>query len=215
MQRIDRWAIAAVGVLFILACAWWMVDTARPPVTVDEHEAPRSAPAPAVLTLYANGHVRCSCVPVPDGCYTAKHCFQGLRSTASLTLDGVPVRAYSVDPARDLAHIPQGANPRQLIGVPADDALGVWRGQRTGIARLAVAGAVMGPFNFTEMRILIDRQPFDRWAVGTTFFPTVIRWDDEGPIRPGDSGGGFFVDGVLVGILSMSGGYTASTVRVP
>lgn len=173
---------------------------------------------PPAHVLMVNGIRRCTCTPTVDGCYTAAHCIAGLPRVTGMTLDGepVPVR-YSIDPNRDLAHLPYAGDPGQELGTPHVGDMAVWRGISSGggVARLGAEGVRRGPFSFPYLNLTMPCQSFDVWLVGREALPLSVRWDDPGPILPGDSGGGFYVDGKLVGILSLDGGYAADTVRVP
>ena len=176
-----------------------------------------SRPASAAPRVYVNGAARCACAPVPDGCYTAKHCLDNLPPGAVVTLGSERVLAWSLDPDRDLAHMPYGADPEQVIGVPDVGAHAIWRGIRTGAAEMRRAHVHSGPI-YRGQRLAVQAQTYDVWChaknglVGGLPLPS---WADV--IRPGDSGAGFYVDGVLVGILSLNApaGCGAWTVRVP
>lgn len=178
---------------------------------------PVARPMSPVLTLRVNGQIRCTCTPATDGCYTAKHCFDALPRGAQFTLNGQPVTRYSLDPTRDLAHIPMGADPTVVLDVAVDGQEGVWQGAVSGggIARLIGPQVVMGPYTYPWLHLTVQRQPMDVWLVARETFPSSFNVNDQGPVRPGDSGGGFYIDGRLVGILALTGGYSADTVRVP
>lgn len=178
--------------------------------------------APSRATVHyveAYGIPFCSCAPMRDGCYTAKHCFTFAPPLSALTVDGVPVPGYSLDPDRDLAHIPLWADPSIELGAPQNgDAR--WYGMRRGPARLLGRGKTMGPYSWRS-GIRIQRQTYDAWCYGRNDLPTlpgIPRLQlGEDRIRPGDSGGGFFQGNKLVGILSLydGGGCAAWTVSVP
>lgn len=221
MHSLDELLVRILTVLVVvMGFAVFVRECRESPETVDEWEVtPQLQVAPPVLVLYANGEQRCVCVPVPSGCYTAAHCFQALPYGAQMILNGRPVRAYSIDPTRDLAHIPAGANPNQRLGVPGHGEYGVWRGIRSGVGKVFRTGIVWGPYDFPHLHVHIQRQQFDLWQVGVDSVPAVRNAADPDVIFPGDSGAGFWIIGpegpVLVGILSMSDGWGADTVRVP
>ena len=197
-----RWTWILLAVLTLGGCA----TGPRPAAHV----------APKVLRLYVNGAPRCACVPVPDGCYTAKHCLTGLPARAVVSLgDGTVVTRWTLDPTRDLAHLPYGADPAQAMGAPYEHAPAVWAGYRSGVAVHRREGAVIGPV-YDRGKLEVQRQTFDVWCYGRDGILGGVPRDGD-LIHPGDSGGGFYVDGVLVGILSLYDpmGCGAWTVRVP
>lgn len=213
MQRGERVLLLVAAIcLAIMGLAMLARASSRP---AEEQVEP--ATVPSALVLRVNGEVRCTCTPTVDGCYTAAHCFQALPRGATFSLNGQPVTRWSLDPVRDLAHIPLGADPGVTFGAPVPGQLGTWLGAVSGggVARAISTGVAMGPYSFPALRVWMARQPFDVWMVGSDCLPTSVRADDPGPVLPGDSGGGFYIDGNLVGILSLHGGYGAETVRVP
>ena len=174
--------------------------------------AARTPPAPIMLTV--NGQHRCACAPVPTGCYTAKHCFLALPRGAVMKANGVTVTRYTLDPARDLAHIPLGADPDQELGAPGGVA--EWLGKRHGHAVFRLGGVCVGPV-YVKGRLSVQEQDEDLWCYAKDGIPGGLAQHGDDVIRPGDSGGGFYVDGRLVGILSLydAVGCAAWTVRVP
>lgn len=212
MRSCDKLALLLAAAFLAIMGLALIVRASRP-----AEEPVEPATVPSALVLRVNGHARCTCTPTIDGCYTAKHCFQALPAGAVFTLNGQPVTRYGLDPSRDLAHIPMGADPSVVFGVPMDGQVGTWMGALSGggVARVISTAVPMGPYWFAALHVSMQRQPFDVWAVGRECLPESVHVNDPGPVLPGDSGGGFYVDGRLVGILSMHGGYGADTVRVP
>jgi hypothetical protein len=212
MRGCDKLALLLAAVFLAIMGLAMLVRAPRP---ADDPIEP--ATVPSALVLRVNGDVRCTCTPTRDGCYTAAHCFQALPAGARFTLNGQAVTSYSIDPARDLAHIPMGADPSVTFGAPVEGQLGTWLGAVSGggVARVISTAVPMGPYSFPALHVRMARQPYDVWAVGRDSLPGSVRMDDPGPVLPGDSGGGFYLGGNLVGILSLHGGYGAETVRVP
>lgn len=183
-------------------------------VRVEAGVAP--ARAGGVRYLEAYGQRICACVPMRDGCYTAKHCVLGTPRSA-LTVSGVSVPAIGIDPKRDLAHIPLWADPSVVLGVPSG--IADWYGQRHGRAEYRRSQdwhrEVWG-----SNGAYVQPQRLDVWCYARDDYPLLnilpLRVGDD-VIRYGDSGGGFFVGGKLVGILSLFDpvGCGAWTVRVP
>lgn len=182
-------------------------------------DAEIDAPAASMHYVEAYGRSFCTCTPMADGCYTAKHCFTPPVPLHALTVDGVPVPGIGFDPSRDLAHIPLFADPSVRYGKPTERV--TWYGMRHGTARLLKVGDVRGPYTWPG-GTYTDRQTYDAWCYARDDLPLALGIPALGPgedrIRPGDSGGGFYNDaGELVGILSLfdSRGCGAWTVRVP
>lgn len=208
MQRRTRWALGVVAVVMAAVGLAGLATSG----TVE-------APSGAVTVHYveAFGVPFCSCVPMRDGCYTAKHCFTPMPPLYALTVDGVKVPGVGLDPNRDLAHIPLFADASVEYGEPADAS---WYGMRHGTARYLRSTDVQGPYHWPN-GTYTDRQRYDTWCYarsnpwGLPGIPSL--GEGERPIKPGDSGGGFYVGGRLVGILSLydPSGCSAWTVRVP
>lgn len=198
--------LVAAVLLAVIGLAWIALATQTTDV--------EPAAAPGTLVMRVNGAIRCACVPVPDGCYSAKHCLDDVPRSARVTIEDVRVWAWTLDPARDLAHLPIGAAP-QAVGTPAPGAVATWRGLRSGAAILRRTDMAFGPV--ADGATPIQRQLFDVWCYSRCDVPGGLCLDWTQMIRPGDSGGGFFVDGVLVGILSLYDprGCGVWTVRVP
>lgn len=194
-----RWTVAAAALVAIATAG---CSDGRPSV-------PASTPAQPV-TILVNGRHRCICTPIADGCYTARHCFEGLPAGARVTVGGLPLGAYSVDPARDLAHVAMWADPTQVVGgpmPPEGDESSQWYGRRS------LPMAYLGQYSTHGQRPYL--RSLDTWAeicVG-------CQWggSDWGLIRRGDSGSGVYYQGRLVGILARYDDVTSGawTVRVP
>lgn len=178
-------------------------------------------PTTGTCRVEGNGIPFCACAPAKDGVYTAAHCFYDSPPLSALTVNGIRVTGYSIDPVRDLAHIPLLADPTVEYGVP--DSAATWYGLRYGRADLRRTGETGGPW---ELRrgMTINRQTWDAWcaAMPGTWYPSlpgVPRLvEGESRVWYGDSGAGFYdAAGRLVGILSLfdEGGCAAWTVRVP
>ena len=174
---------------------------------------------PPALSLQANGRHLCACTPMRDGCYTAKHCFIGMPAGTRLTVEGQPVPAYTLDANRDLAHIPLGADPSVEFGVPTAGDVAVWAGVRHGRA-VYRGGVWLVGYTDARGRQKVQPQEFQKWAMATWGLDVPglgVLQPGESPVLPGDSGGGFWVGGKLVGIISLAAtaGSSCWTVSIP
>lgn len=210
------WQLAVIALALVMALVGSLLMIGPAP------EAPTGVAAiSGECRVEGNGVPFCACAPAKDGVYTAAHCFYDNPPLSALTVNGVPVPGYSVDPVRDLAHIPLFADPSVQYAAPSGEA--TWRGLRHGHATFRWAGETGGPW---ELRpgMVIHRQSWDRWcsAMPTSWHPTLPGvprlTEGESRVWYGDSGAGFYDEaGRLVGILSLfdDGGCSAWTVRVP
>lgn len=205
----------------VLALALLLAACAAPTPTMAPLPTQRPAPVlpatmPRALTLYYGGSPRCACVPMADGCYSAKHCWRALPAGAHFTLLGRPVTNYTLDPTRDLAHVAMAANPAVQLGRALPGQVAEWFGIRHGRAVLWHNDLQVESV-WSNGILAVDSQREDVWCYGNAGALGGVGLGGMDAIYFGDSGGGFWVDGKLVGILSLFDpeGCGAWTVPVP
>jgi len=211
MQDERRGFLFLLAAIAVLAGALLMIDL--------QPSSPAGGGIGQPRYLEAYGRRYCTCTPMADGCYTAKHCLDpDPPPLSALTVDGKRVTAYTLDPYRDLAHIPLWPDTETVLGEPTDG-LAYWYGMRQGTAIVRATQVIGGPLSWDD-GTYVQRQRWDAWcyARDDLALPGIpALGDGDSPIKPGDSGGGFYSGGKLVGILSLfdPDGCSAWTVRVP
>ena len=93
---------------------------------------------------------KCSVAPMNDGLYTARHCLVGLNYRHTVYMGHQRVYTWSLDPARDLAHIPLLGRPGAVLRHPGMGEHAEYRAQNGNGTLLSNILVQMGSYVFRE-----------------------------------------------------------------